>query len=294
MFVIVEAIDLQLVKALPVHIQRAFGAGDLPEHAEDPPGGDARGLNHPRGAAVEIDQALNLIVIFHFPPLGIGRDPAGIPGIGLRHRTLAQAGLRAGGHFTDPAQQKLGDGQGMGAEVAKRPAAAEGFRAAPGPGQVRVVIKPLIKGAAKAHRFANIAPGDNLLCQQRRRRFDVVKGHHGLHPRAPCRLRHLLRLLLIDRQRLLAIDMFTRRDRRHRHCVVQMVRRGDIHHINLRIVYQLAPVAVGLFRPQFRRVAFGHRLILIRQRVEMRALGQIGIEHRRATVSVSVCLPHKT
>jgi hypothetical protein len=96
---------------------------------------------------------------------------------------------------------------------------------------------------------------------------------------APCRLRHLLRLLLIDRQRLLAIDMFTRRDRRHRHCVVQMVRRGDIHHINLRIVYQLAPVAVGLFRPQFRRVAFGHRLILIRQRVEMRALGQIGIEH---------------
>ncbi len=45
----------------------------------------------------------------------------------------------------------------MGAEVAKRPAAAEGFRAAPGTGQVRVVIKPLIKGAAKAHRFANIA-----------------------------------------------------------------------------------------------------------------------------------------
>ena len=119
MFVIVEAIDLQLVKALPVHIQRAFGAGDLPEHAEDPPSGDARGLNHSRRAAVEIDQALNLIVIFYFPPLGIGRDPAGIPGIALRHRTLAQAGLRAGGHFTDPAHQKLGDGQGMGAEVAK-------------------------------------------------------------------------------------------------------------------------------------------------------------------------------
>lgn len=56
MFVIVEAIDLQLVKALPIHIQRAFGAGNLPEHAEDPTGGDARGLNHPRGAAVEIDQ----------------------------------------------------------------------------------------------------------------------------------------------------------------------------------------------------------------------------------------------
>jgi predicted dehydrogenase len=44
-------------------------------------------------------------------------------------------GLRAGGHFTDPAHQKLGDGQGMGAEVAKRPAAAEGFRADYRPGR---------------------------------------------------------------------------------------------------------------------------------------------------------------
>ncbi len=44
----------------------------------------------------------------------------------------------------------------MGAEVAKRPAAAEGFRAAPdraGSGR----YKTLIKGAAKAHRFANIS-----------------------------------------------------------------------------------------------------------------------------------------
>ncbi|VGP58892.1 hypothetical protein SB00610_02822 [Klebsiella quasipneumoniae subsp. similipneumoniae] len=182
----------------------------------------------------------------------------------------------------------------MGAEVAKRPAAAEGFRAAPGPGQVRVVIKPLIKGAAKAHRFANIAPGDNLLCQQRRRGFDVVKGHHGLHPRAPGRLRHLLRLLLVNRQRLLAIDMFTRRDRRHRHRVVQMVRRGNIHHVHQRIVHQFAPVTVSLLRPQLHRMTFGQRLILIRQRVKIGALRQIGIEHGRATVSVGVRLAHKT
>ena len=71
----------------------------------------------------------------------------------------------------------------MGAEVAKRPAAAGVFeQRGDGAGSGR--YKTPDQGAAKAHRFANIAPGDNLLASSAAGVLMLLKATMVFTPRA--------------------------------------------------------------------------------------------------------------
>ncbi len=181
----------------------------------------------------------------------------------------------------------------MGAQIAERSGARLGTRAAPAPGHVRIVEEALVEPAPEARRLADVAPLDELLCQQRRRGLDVVEGDHrpdalpvgGICQRPGVRELH--------RQGLFAIDVLACLDRRHRHLEMQGVGRRDVDHVDLGIGDHRAPVGG---RPGEAEAPGGRRGLFlgrIGQRMQHGNGRKVTVEKGGAPEGVGMGLPHE-
>ena len=73
--------------------------------------------------------------------------------------------------------------------------------------------------------------------------LDVVVAEHGDLAGSPGRRQHLFGVLQVGRHRLFAPDMLAGGKRCGRHLQMELVRRGDRDHVDLRIGDHLAPIA---------------------------------------------------
>ena len=90
-------------------------------------------------------------------------------------------------------------------------------------GRERVGHIVFVVGAVEVDHLANLAAGNNLLRQLRRRVLHVVEPHQRFHPGPLRGVDHLARVMGVQRQRLLRVDVLAVADRLQRHLFMQVV-----------------------------------------------------------------------
>ena len=104
---------------------------------------------------------------------------------------------------------------------------------------------------------ADVAAPYRLARQDMHRVLDVVEPDDRRHALLRRRLGHLLRVIDPVGERLLAIDVLSGLDRRHRHFEVHVVRRADVDDVDRRVVDDLAPVLGGALVAEVARGTLG-------------------------------------
>ena len=82
-----------------------------------------------------------------------------------------------------------------------------------------------------------------------------------LTPALPGGRRHLLGLRQRDRERLLAVDVLAGGNSGERHLLVHGVGRGDVDHVDGRVVNQRPPVAGAFLEAEARGGVGGERVV---------------------------------
>ena len=151
-------------------------------------------------------------------------------------------------HAADRAAQKLRRCQRVAADIGQRPAArrvvAEGIGAI-GVGHVIFGVGPAI-----AADFPQLARVNHGFCVDKHGVAQIVETDLRLDPPRLGGVGHFGRIGGQRRQRLFAIDVLARRNRRHGHFLVQRVGGGDVDQINRGVSDQGAPVGGGMVKPQ--------------------------------------------
>ena len=180
----------------------------------------------------------------------------------------------------------------MAAQIAERAEPCLRAARAPGPRQGGIGLVVLVHPAAEVD-DAPDAPGlDQRAGMGHGGIADVVVARHRVDPGARRGVRHLLRLLQRQRERLLAVDVLARRERRQRHLAVKGVGRGDGDDVHRRIGDQGAPVVRGPREAELRGHAPGALRRDVAQHRERH--GRAVPEHgRRASIGQRVRLAHE-
>src|SRR5919197_3708405 len=211
-------VDLELVEALEVEGDRALAAVELPAQGVLAPGGEARGLDRPHGAALEGDRGLDRVV-----DLAAG---------------LERRGER--GHRFDLAHEVAGEVDDVRGQVAEGAGAGGGLVEAPHLVGGRAPVLQIRR--AEVADLADVAGLDDLARQPHRGDEAVVEGAHVLDPRGPHALPGLVALGGVATQRLLADDVLAGLGGGDRRLGVQVVGAGVVEQRDAGIADDRPPV----------------------------------------------------
>ena len=190
----------------------------------------------------------------------------------------------------DGTQQKLGRGERVAADVGQRAAAGRVVPEGERSGGVRHVIFGVY--AAVSPDFAEFAGGDHIAREAEHRVAEIVETDLRLHAGRLGGLGHFASVDGEGRQRLLAIDMLARSDRRQRHFLVQRVRRSDVHDIDIGIGDERAPVRGRARKPKGCGGLRGGLVVDVGEGVHLRLIGKVE-DLRRGRVAESMRLAHE-
>ena len=259
--------EVQLVEALLAEGQRALGAVHLEFVLHLAPGGEPVGLDRSARAACESDEGAGDVVDL---------DPAHpAPPVGA----LGDHGDAVAHHGAHRPEQALGRRQRMAADVGER--AAAGALVAEGEGRRGVGHVVLGVHAAVAADLAELARRDHLPRQLQHRIAQIVEPDLGRDPRRLGRLGHLARLRGERGERLLAVDVLARGDRREGHLAVQRVGGGHADDVDPRIGDHRPPVRRGAREAELRRRRGGGLFGDVGDGVERHVEGEVERPGRR-------------
>ena len=151
-------------------------------------------------------------------------------------------------HRCNRAKQKFGRGQRMAANICQRAAAC------------RIMTKTIRRlgishvifcmHPAVGIDFAKLAIGNHLPRQCQHRVHQVIETHLCFDPCGLGRFGHFQRILGQRRKRFFTIDMLSSGNRCQCHVFMQSIGRGDIHHLDIRIINKVTPVCRGAVKPK--------------------------------------------
>ena len=274
------AVEVELVHALLGEEQGTLGALDLVAQAHLAAGADPARADRADRAIGKAHQELGDVVVLDRAPGRAGIGAGALARAAGRDRPLADEGLAHAADLDDVAEQEAGEGQRVRCHVAERARAREPAIVAPGEREVGIAHHVLIEGAAKHGDLAERAFRMSWRAKRMRRVLQVVEADQRGEAGGLGRLGHRPGLGRGVGERLLAVDRLAGGECGERDLGVHVVRRGDVHDVDARVLDHGAPVRGPAGKAELLGAGLGPLRIDVGDHLELGDRG-LGAEHQR-------------